>query len=363
MVLYGFPKTEGNVVALIGELSRTYRGTIYWMDGVGGGLGSYNNVQIVRRYSFFGLWKYLTAETVFFTHGLYGDPVPSPRSTVVNLWHGDGIKVKPLASVGKRSMVPATYVVAGTELLGRRKAHDFRMSPDAVLFSGNPRIDLFKTPTDAHKLHQLGIDPERPFVFWMPTFRSTKAVGATAGWSDVDLSSKGAIDGGALALVEKLATRGIQLVVKPHPLDAESRDIPGAISVTDELIAGAGTNLYALLAASAGLVTDYSSVWTDYLTLDRPIGFLVPDRADYENGRGVYPTDILNTLPGPDVTLSAGIEDFIADLLEGSAAGRKMRCDTVRRLGLVQADNASLKLLTMLDDRNCFKHSGGLRLK
>ena len=36
-----------------------------------------------------------------------------------------------------------------------------------------------------------------------------------------------------------------------------------------------GTTLYGLLARSSALVTDYSSVWTDYLTLDRPIAFII----------------------------------------------------------------------------------------
>ena len=39
-----------------------------------------------------GSGAYLRAEAVFFTHGLYGSPRPSPRKPIVNLWHGDGPK-------------------------------------------------------------------------------------------------------------------------------------------------------------------------------------------------------------------------------------------------------------------------------
>ncbi|SMX93888.1 CDP-Glycerol:Poly(glycerophosphate) glycerophosphotransferase [Brevibacterium sp. Mu109] len=55
-------------------------------------------------------------------------------------------------------------------------------------------------------------------------------------------------------------------------------------------------NTNELLAAVDVLVTDYSSVFFDYLAEDRPLVFYVPDSAEYEDGRGLYYS--LDSLPG-----------------------------------------------------------------
>lgn len=364
-VIYGFPVTEGNVTALIHELSNSYRGKVFWLDGdshISAEIAASGfPLRILKRYSVAAVYRYLTAEVVFFTHGLYGDPVPNRRSSLVNLWHGDGIKIKPLAARNMRSMVPASFVVGGTRLLGLRKTVDFRMPESSLLLSGNPRIDLFRVPTGSDGLRCLGINPAHPFVLWMPTFRKTRSVGAMAAWSDVVGIPKQGLEGAAKDLAAKLSRNGIQLVVKPHPLDAESRSIEGSLCISDDSIRQAGTSLYSLLAASSGLVTDYSSVWTDYLCLDRPIGFVVTDRREYESGRGIYPSDILDWLPGEDLTDPRGLDVFIADVQDSGVFGSERRTLVADRLGLVKTDNASLKLLRLLDERNVFRRSGGLR--
>ena len=93
-----------------------------------------------------------------------------------------------------------------------------------------------------------------------------------------------------------LRNRRIQLVVKPHPMDADRRRGQGIVTVTDEDLLRAGVTLYGLLGQSRGLVTDYSSVWVDYLLVDRPMAFLVPDRDRYD--RRLLPSDVLDWVPG-----------------------------------------------------------------
>lgn len=52
-----------------------------------------------------------------------------------------------------------------------------------------------------------------------------------------------------------------------------------------------------VLGVSSGLVTDYSSIFFDFLTTGRPIAFLTPDADDYESTRGTYLP--VAELPGP----------------------------------------------------------------
>ena len=238
---------------------------------------AHDGLTLVRKTSLRGLWAYLRAEVVFFTHGLYGSPKPSPRKPVVNLWHGDGPKdVRPDNGVG--AQISSTWFVGSTELFTGFQAAGFGVPEDHVLLTGNPRTDQLWHDVDADRLARLGITGD--FVVWMPTFRRTRAVGAMRQQSEIgDDSADGRAE--VQALLEGLRQRGLQLVIKPHPMDAEARLWDGAVTITGDDLVEAGVSLYALLGRSSGLVTDYSSVWVDYLLVDRPMAFLVPDRDSY----------------------------------------------------------------------------------
>ena len=93
--------------------------------------------------------------------------------------------------------------------------------------------------------------------------------------------------------------------------------------MTNEDLARVGVPLYTLIGRAAGMVTDYSSVWVDYLLLDRPMAFLVPDRDTYT--RGLQPPDILDWLPGEMVGEQDPFAAFVADLDSGGALGREER--------------------------------------
>ena len=183
------------------------------------------------------------------------------------------------------------------------------MPDDHVLLTGNPRTDQLWRPADPDSLARLGITGD--FVVWMPTFRRTRAVGAMRQQSEL---AADADDGHAevAALLDGLRERGIQLVIKPHPMDAEERRWDGAVTITDADLLDAGASLYSLLGHARGLVTDYSSVWVDYLLLDRPMAFLVPDRHSYT--RQLLPADVLDWAPGELVGPDRPFSEFFADL-------------------------------------------------
>ncbi|HYF71626.1 MAG TPA: CDP-glycerol glycerophosphotransferase family protein, partial [Nocardioides sp.] len=266
---------------------------------------------------------------------------PVARKPVVNLWHGDGPKdIRPDKRVG--ALIASTYFVGSTPLWSHWQAEAFEVPADRVLLTGNPRTDQLWRPADREALAQLGITGE--FVVWMPTFRQARAVGA------VRVHAGGPVDDGRAGLaplVEGLAERGMQLVVKPHPMDADRRRWPGTVTVDEDDLVRAGVSLYALLGASAGLVTDYSSVWVDYLLLDRPLAFLVPDRTSYS--RALFPADILDWVPGEVVEADdRPFAEFLADLDAGGRAGSARRRAVAGRIGLTATQTSADDLVTEL---------------
>lgn len=63
------------------------------------------------------------------------------------------------------------------------------------------------------------------------------------------------------------------------------------------------------------LITDYSSIFFDFLSTDRPIVFFAPDREEYHGSRGVY----LEELPGPVVEDLGDLLEVMQSLGSGSS--------------------------------------------
>jgi CDP-glycerol glycerophosphotransferase len=347
-----WPADEGNAVETVRVLEKRYRGAIVWVDPPSAErlhqLGIDPTRVVARpKNSLWAIWAFLTAEVTFFTHGVYGCPKVVRSKPTVNLWHGDGVKV----TAGAR--IYSTYMVTSSTVLARARVEYFRVPPENLLNTGLPRIQQLRNPSSGEQLAALGIDPDRPFAVWMPTYR--QAGGAGLSGSFVDTADVGVDAGIARTIAPGLAAlrdQGIQIVVKPHPLDAMSRDDPGFILITDAAIQQAGTTLYQVLGASAGLLTDYSSVWTDYLALDRPIGFFMPDLQSYLSGRGIEPPDSMEHLPGPDLRTVADFTHLAEEMLRNELEpGRTLRRSAVEHFALVHPRSPADELVTALIDR------------
>ncbi|WP_235674731.1 CDP-glycerol glycerophosphotransferase family protein [Mycolicibacterium pulveris] len=286
-----------------------------------------------------GLRAFVTAEVAMFTHGVYGCPRRVPRKTLVNLWHGDPLKAGVLTDSRGRPLVHSDFLIAGTKKIGLIMAERCRLPDDGLLVTGCPRIDQFGQGNRSQAL-PLGIDPSRPFVIWMPTFRrSVRLADSNGGYADMSAAIQDTNDLAQMTIAG-LSRAGIQTVVKPHPSDADSHHIPGAITVTNDDLLSAGLLLYQLIGLSSGLLTDYSSVWIDYLSLDRPIAFIVPDEEAYSSNRGFDPPDAMSWLPGPRIRNARDVELYVSDVQSSGKLSQAKRLEVADHLGLAAADGA-----------------------
>jgi CDP-glycerol glycerophosphotransferase len=353
-VVYGFPDDEGNSVEVARTLCRRLR--VYWLvdddpqalEWLVSGVPDAHRIVPLPRRSVRAHIAYLTARYTFFTHGLYGSPVPPPHKTVVNLWHGDGPK-KRMGFARVRS----SKVVAGTRLWGDPRAGIHGVAPDDVLVTGNPRIDQFARPADDKALAALGLSTERPVVLWMPTYRKTEFKGRRLGpvrnWSDAsELSGSQAVRRDA-AVVARIAARvGAVVAVKPHPLDADAYlglDLP---VVTQADLRSARVTLYQVMSRTSGLITDYSSVWTDYLSLDRPLAFYCPDLPEYVANRGLSVDDYPSVLPGPLLETEEDFARFLSACAREPGSGHVQRARSIETIGAETRLGASDRLLDVL---------------
>ncbi len=262
---------------------------------------------------------------MFFTHGLYGSPRPVRSKPIVNLWHGDGPKdVRPDNGVG--GLIASTYFVGSTQLFSGHQAAAFDVPDERLIVTGNPRTDQFWRPADPDRLAGLGITG--PFVVWMPTFRRTRAVGAMRKQSETTDPA------GATGRPSSTSCSRACGSAASSSSSSRTRWTPSSGSGTAPSRSPTRTSWarrQSLRGArrSRGLVTDYSSVWVDYLLLDRPMAFLVPDRDSYT--RALVPADVLDWVPGEVVGDDHPFGAFLADLDSAGRLGE--RSGRTRRAG------------------------------
>lgn len=225
-----------------------------------------------------------------------------------------------------------TYTTAAAEIFKPVFAEAFGCREEQVLINGHPRNDyLFRA---SHGLFRIGVeksDYEKVFL-WMPTYRMSR--------DGLIMDSEG----------ENLANAGIPLfhtqeelgelnsylnhkkclmVLKLHPAQNLEGVNWGEYSnlkiLTNEELEQKGLPLYQVVRETDVLLTDYSSVFFDYLLLDKPVGFILEDFGDYEDLRGFVVENPLDYMPGEKIYDKRQLYNFVKRCLEGQDRWKEER--------------------------------------
>lgn len=357
VVVAGFPATEGNAVETVRALCDRYQGKVIWLDAPDPeyietvGLDR-DRIVTLKKASIMAMWKYSTASAVFFTHGLYGEPNALARKPTVNLWHGDGPKkIQHLFPERRSSAVPSDFLVSGSRVWGEGWCEASGLNTSQLLHVGLPRNAQLHAGIGESRLSSLGVDVTKPWVLWLPAFRRVKSLGTMRPKDDAPGGTNDLVSE-FHSVVTKLSENGIDVFAKPHPMDSQDFNSSGVKVISDEALMRAGVPFYTLLGAASGLITDYSSVMTDFVLMNRPIGFFMPDADQYIAGRGLYPDDILDYLPGRVLSSSDEIDIFVGSILKDPSDGADGRQRFRDKVGLVSGPSPADAMLDMLRAQN-----------
>lgn len=240
--------------------------------------------------------KYLINNTTF-PHYF----VKKQKQIYMNTWHGT-----PLKSMGYdvpdgssssantiRNFLHADYLLSANKLMTKMYLKSYKLEgilPGQIIEEGQPRNDLLvrgeKEPV-YEKLRQYGIsiENEKKIILYAPTWREAREGGLKINPDElIHVKEK---------LEENIDTNEYQILIKPHQYvyqQLKDREeyrnllIPAAMDANE------------LMVLTDILISDYSSIFLDYMVLDRPILFYVPDLENYKEMRGL---DIkLEDLPG-----------------------------------------------------------------
>jgi CDP-glycerol glycerophosphotransferase (TagB/SpsB family) len=236
------------------------------------------------------------------------------RARLVQLWHGVGFKRIELdrwrnEAEGKKFLSSRWLLwprMLRRYLYGRAPMYD-AVATTSVFYRDNVFSTAFRSrhfpitgyPRNAfsnkHPLAWINVDAGirgkldawaaagRKPVFLAPTFRDSRATPL-------------GLDDGKLAMLDAFCEEhGFEFVFKFHPYERGASRIAGRhLHVADPR-----SDAYPLLPSMHALVTDYSSIYMDFLLLDRPVMFLTPDLEQYvSSDRGIQ-FDFESMTPGP----------------------------------------------------------------
>lgn len=267
--------------------------------------------------------RYLATAGYLINNATFPPPFSKrPGQVYVNTWHGTPLKKMgygmPDGATGTRNIIrnflAADYLISsGPFMTESMYAQDYRLRNifrGRILEEGQPRTDRSLAPGAAAEataaLARSGIDiAGRKVLLYAPTWKGDSF------YRPADTSAE--VAEVVRALQEAVGPEWLVLA-KVHQVvyDAavESGNLAGRLVDND-----IPTNL--TLAAADVLVTDYSSIFFDYLCLDRPILFLLTDLEDYSTNRGLYEPP--ERLPGGQARDVAQLAELAGALARGEA--------------------------------------------
>lgn len=263
---------------------------------------------LIKFYKLIGGAKYF-----FFTHP-YWFNYRKQEQIVINLWHGTPLKSggRDLSDIYDYAIVPSKNVVLWfKKFIGVKDSQ--------IIISGNPRNDLlFENKKVISKVIDFK-EGEKIFLL-MPTFRQSQYM------KDSDIINPFVIQGinnekELLKFNDFLKKNNIKLLIKIHHLQLTSfikdSKLSNIIYLQDRDLNDKNVQLYNFVGECDVLLTDYSSIYFDYLLLDRPIGFLIGDIDDYKRNRGFIVDDPEIYMPGEKIRSLDELYMFFNDVLSG----------------------------------------------
>jgi len=290
------------------------------------------NVTVVKHRSLRNLWHYCRSKYIVRTHSLWGNRCVVDRQVMCIAWHG--MPLKKLARVNESvKPVKCDYLLSTSPVFDEELSSSMGLPTTVCVHTGLPRNDeLFHGKNELESLYP-GFSKR---IIWMPTFRQG------AGYQDglipelgIPCVSKDDVG----KLNDYLKLNNYLLIVKLHPwaaaqygrlaysniVELRDADLPNDLS------------LYRLIGQTDALITDYSSVYIDYLLCDKPICFAFNDLSEYAQTRGLVFEPVFDYMPGEKVSDLSGLISWIDSLRQDDG----YRDERARLRGLFHSNNDS----------------------
>ena len=214
------------------------------------------------------------------------------------------------------------------------------VSADLIKPLGFSRNDVLVAQPHKHKT-----------VIWMPTYRRNSMDEKSA--SEFDYATIMPLGVPCISSVEQLQEinelfkkNDAYLLIRLHPAQDTSginlSDMSNIKICNDTFISSYNTTLYKLLTYTDALISDYSSIYYDYLLLDKPIALATFDFEQYKQHNGILAKsyeEFKETFPACFVESYSDLISFFENIFENNADIYK--CGEAKKKYMSGCDNHS----------------------
>jgi CDP-glycerol glycerophosphotransferase (TagB/SpsB family) len=248
-----------------------------------------------------------SSQLIITTHASYK---PSKNHIHLQLWHGCSTKNSGIFEQNddqQKFILPwrnVDYIMSYSKTYTTFLNAQMLSAPWKYRITGAPRNDFLFHSDGASNLNRIFGDAikGKKIIFYLPTYKKNNS----NCWSE----DKPNIFGFPEFVIKKfdkfLLDSNCKLIFKPHPhensevLNFKNKNkLNNILIFSDEDLSSNYLDLYELLNGSDILITDYSSVFYDYLLLDKPMIFAPVDIDSRLENDGFLIESFENWAPGP----------------------------------------------------------------
>lgn len=277
-----------------------------------------------------------------------------PGQIYLNTWHGIPIKHigydVPNANIEItntiRNFLHADYLLAANSFFVDIYENSFKLHEifeGKIIEEGYPRLDLsyrFSKQDVYLKMKKFGVqvDPSKKIILYAPTWRGKSYKDA-----NTDVSSYFAFK---KELEQQIDTEQYQVLIKVHQRVYEL----AKEELMEDFIVPAMVDANEIMGITDILISDFSSIYFDFLTTGKPMLFLIEDEEKYSQERGLYFS--LDRLPGPHTDSISTIADWINHIEEISAQYAELYHELQEWSNGIYQNNISQKIIDIVFNGN-----------
>ncbi|NUU95668.1 hypothetical protein XO10_05130 [Marinitoga sp. 1135] len=304
--------------------------------------------------NFFKKKEILKSKMIITTHG----PIFKNNNIInLELWHGFPLKAMGLMDNNEKNKIKVKKIFSNTDyIISYSNMYSMLMSActgipkEKFFITGMPRNDFLFLSSGKNNISKFYNVLDKKIIFFMPTFRfgfnrveGKKNFNNIFGFEHFDYE----------VFFEFLKQNNILFIAKLHPNEENKINIninnENFKLLRDRDLEKNNMDLYELINGVDLLITDYSSIYFDYLLLNKPIIFTPVDLEEYKKTRGLLLDPYDYWTPGEKALTQKELQKYILKAFNNDEYSEK-RNEIKNIIHYYQDEKSSQRVWNLIDE-------------